>query len=194
MYGHGASNGHGVRATLAIVMSLLLHPRPLHCYADLDDTRPSRFSGPNLFAEVAREARRQRLLKKHLELCVFTNGDTDNMAKERELQEVTNDLPPVWGGEEGLKPGDMLKGIYIGAMQIKYRNKPFLTHQIQDEATGEVLSFSGAIADRKMSRIPKGAYCEVTYLGFIKTSNSDETKDFKVMCDKHAKLQEAQLM
>jgi len=175
-------------------MALLLHPRPLHCYADLPIDRAKRLCGPNLFGDWVREARQKRFSKTVILACVNNNGDTDIMAKERELQEVTNDLPPVWGGENGLQAGDVLKGIYIGAMQIKYRNKPFLTHQVQDEATGEVLSFSGAIADRKMTRVPKGAYVEVTYLGFITTANSPETKDFKVLCDKHAKLQEAQML
>jgi hypothetical protein len=177
-----------------MAMSLYLHPRPLHCYADLPDTRASRYGGPSLFAELARDAKIQRLRNKALKLSISHQGDTDHMAKERKFQEVTNDLPPVWGGEEPLAAGSVLEGIYIGAMQIKYRNKPFLTHQIQNEATGEVLSFSGAIADRKMGRVPKGAFVRVTFLGFIETANSPETKDFKVEADSNVKLQEAQLL
>jgi len=172
---------------------LYLYPLPHHCYGDHHDARGGRFSSPSLFAELAREAKRQRLLKKQKRLVLVHNSRDTNMAKERKLKEVTNDLPPVWGDEEGPQPGDVLKGIYIGAMQIKYRNKPFLTHQVQNESTGEVLSFSGAIADRKMLRVPQGAYVEVTYLGTIKTSNSDKTKDFKVAVDENVKLQEAQL-
>ncbi len=168
---------------------LLSHPRPLACYADADYHGLSRRS-VSLFSEPALAAKRSRQ-KKSLYL-VKRNGD--EMAKQREMQEVTNDLPPVWGGENGPEPGSSIEGIYIGALQIKYRNKPFLTHQIQDEETGEILSFSGAIADRKMGRVKKGTYVVVTFVGYIKTANSDQTKDFRVMSDKSVALLDSHIV
>lgn len=104
--------------------------------------------------------------------------------KERKLVEVTNDLPDVW---EPSNVDEMLEGFYIGAKNIKYRNSHFLTHMIQNEDTGEVLSFSGAIADRKLARIPKGSWVRVTYMGKIRTTNGD-AKDYRIETEEHTRL------
>jgi len=108
--------------------------------------------------------------------------------KERKRQEVASDLPPVWGGEDGLKEGDVLEGIFIGSKTIKFKSKSFRTHQIQNEDTGEVLSFSGAISDGKMARIPRGAYVWITFLGMTDTANG-EAKDYKIEADASVKIE-----
>lgn len=105
--------------------------------------------------------------------------------KERKIVEVKNDLPPVW---KPAQEGDTLEGFYIGARVINYRNKPFLTHIIQDEETGEVSSFSGAIADRKMMRLPKGSWCRVTYKGELRTNGGFDAADYGLSTEEHVRL------
>lgn len=109
------------------------------------------------------------------------------MAKQRKRAEISTALPPQWGGDEGPKEGDTLEGIYTGSKKIRYRNSAFFIHMIQSDETGEVNSFSGAIADRKLSRVPKGTYVWVTYLGALETANGN-AKDYKVEYEEGTKL------
>jgi len=104
--------------------------------------------------------------------------------KTRTFQTVKSDLPPVWNPEE---PGAVLEGIFLGSKRIGPRNKTFLTHQIQDEETGAIQSFSGAIADRMMVRIPKGSYVRITKLEDVETSRGD-AKNFQVDVDSKVEL------
>lgn len=101
----------------------------------------------------------------------------DGQPKERVRgEQITNDLPPVWKHE---KEGDELAGWYRGSKEITYGDSKFLTHLIEDDETGEILSFSGAIADRKMSRVKRDKFVWVTFNGIIRSKNG-KTKDYTV--------------
>jgi hypothetical protein len=105
---------------------------------------------------------------------------TRDMAKERKLVEVTSDLPDMWEPQ----PNDVLKGIYVGPKRLREGSaSSFLIHMVQDEETGEILSFTGKVADRKLTMVKLGTYVEITYLGeTLKTSNG-MAKDFKILSD-----------
>lgn len=113
-----------------------------------------------------------------------SGGKKARPKRERKFVEVTNDLPPVW---EDPKEGDFIEGFYVRSQEIKFRKSSFLTHVLQDEETGELKSFSGAIADRKMARIPRGTFVRVTYLGETRTSNGD-AKDYRVDAEEGTRL------
>jgi hypothetical protein len=101
--------------------------------------------------------------------------------KSRERgEEVTNDLPPVWEHEN---EGDELAGYYRGFRELTVRGHTFRTYLIEDEETGEISSFSGAIADRKMARVPQDTYIWITYMGSMKTAKG-KAKDYKVTLPK----------
>jgi hypothetical protein len=154
---------------------MLVFPRATQdCYGD-DAVASPKWPA---FGRVGRRALKAPQLR-----LVKGNREKTMAKKERTFEEVKSDLPPVWEP----KDGDTLEGVYVGFKDIKFRQKPFRTYQVQDEENGTVLSFSGAIADTKMMRIPRGAYIRVTYLGMTDTSNG-EAKDFKVECDSKTKL------
>jgi hypothetical protein len=96
--------------------------------------------------------------------------------KTRKFVEVKSDLPPKW--EPAID--EMIEGIYLGAKRLKLSGgTSFLTYQLQDEETGAVISFAGAIADRMMSRIPQDAFIRVTYLGTIRVGQGN-AKNFRI--------------
>ncbi len=166
-------------------------PRPLDCYGDDSECLAQRPKYLGLAAWWSRNlvASRRKRGNPSLRLMREKRGKKMAGKKERKFQEVKSDLPPVWEPEVG----DILEGIFLGSKSIKYRTKNFLTHQIQNEDTGEILSFSGAISDRMMARIPKMSYVRVTYLGETKTSNGD-AKNFKIEADDSVKLIEEDLL
>lgn len=109
-------------------------------------------------------------------------------------EEVKNDLPPKWEPKE---IGEEIEGIYIGAREITYSGKTFKTYVIQtdeDDETGEsLLSFAGAIADRKMSRIPQGSYVWVKLRAKIKTKQG-KANDFEIVVEDGVELLEEKLI
>lgn len=112
-------------------------------------------------------------------------------ARERERGlEITNDLPPVWRHEN---EGDELEGWYRGSKEIQYGDSKFLTHLIEDDETGEIQSFSGAIADRKMSRVKRDKYVWITFMGIIRSKNG-KTKDYRVTLEKGEEPLEEKLL
>jgi hypothetical protein len=106
--------------------------------------------------------------------------------KTRIYKEIKSDLPPVWEPEEGA----VLEGVFLGSRRLRIgkRHKSFLTHQIQNEETGEVQSFSGSIADRMMMRIPQDTAVRVTYLGTVDTSNGP-AKNFRIEAEASARIE-----
>lgn len=112
------------------------------------------------------------LIQQHKKEDAMTTGQK----KTRKFVEVKSDLPPKW--EPAID--ESIEGIYLGAKRLKLSGgTSFLTYQLQDEETGVVISYAGAIADRMMSRIPQGAFVRVTYLGTIKVGQG-QAKNFKI--------------
>jgi len=106
-----------------------------------------------------------------------------DMAKERKLVELTSDLPETWDPQAN----DVIKGIYVGPKRLREGSaSSFLIHIIQDEETGELISFTGKVADRKLQMLKLGSYVEITYLGeTLKTSNG-MAKDFKILAEERS--------
>lgn len=115
---------------------------------------------------------------------VHTSAHTATRPKRvREMVEVTNDLPPVW---EPSEPGEMLAGYWDGIKQLRKGKATFNTLRIKGE-DGSIHSFSGAIPERTLARMPLGAYVEVTFKGWVQTGGG-EARDYRIMHEKGVTL------
>lgn len=111
----------------------------------------------------------------------------DGAPERKRGVEITNELPPVW---KPTKSGEELNGYYRGWRDITYSGKTFKTYLIETEVpdgeTGEIvdeiMSFSGAIADRLMVRVPRDKYVFITYKGKLKTARG-KANEFSVQLE-----------
>lgn len=105
--------------------------------------------------------------------------------KPRKLTRLSQDLPPQWKPQQD---GEKLCGFYVKSMTITSKGRSFPIHIIQSEETGEVQSFTGAVANRLFERMPRGTYVEVTFVGWDQNTKGDDMKMFELDYDENADL------